>query len=85
MPKVSEFYGVVIRMFYNEHGPPHFHAEYGGKRASIGFAGELLRGDIPPRALRLVREWTRLRRSDLDANWALARAGEPLARIEPLE
>jgi len=50
VPKVSEFYGVVIRMFYNEHGPPHFHAEYGGEKASIDFYGRVLRGSLSRRA-----------------------------------
>ncbi len=85
MPKVCEFYGVVIRMFYNEHGPPHFHAEYGGAKASVDFLGYVLRGTLPPRALRLVREWTQLRHSDLAANWSLARAGRPLVPMEPLD
>jgi len=85
MPKVCEFYGVVVHMFYNEHGPPHFHAEYGGARASIDFDGVLLRGELPPRALRLVREWTRLRGAELSKNWSLARAALPLVPIPPLE
>ena len=85
VPKVSEFYGVVIRMFFNDHEPPHFHAQYGGSRASVTFHGELLRGTLPPRAVRLVREWAQLHRSDLAANWTRARNGRPVAPIAPLE
>jgi hypothetical protein len=85
VPKICEFYGVVIRMFYNEHGPPHFHADYGGARASVDFQGDVLRGELPRRALRLVREWTHLHQSDLVANWDLARSGRPLVPIEPLD
>lgn len=85
VPKVCEFYGVVIRMFYNEHGPPHFHAEYGGFKASVDFRGNVLRGQLPRRALRLIREWSRLHGTDLATNWSLARAGRALVPIEPLE
>ncbi len=85
MPKVSEFYGLVIRMYHNEHGPPHFHVECAGKKASITFDGRILRGELPPRALRLVREWTRIRGADLAKNWALARKGRELVPIAPLE
>ena len=43
MPKICEFYGVTIRMYFNEHGPPHFHAHYGGSKAAISFDGRVLR------------------------------------------
>ena len=85
MPKICEFYGVVIRMYFNEHGPPHFHAEFGGTRAAVAFDGQVLRGRLPPRALRLVREWSRIRHAELAKNWALARNGLGLVQIEPLE
>jgi hypothetical protein len=68
MPRISGFYGVTIRMHHNEHLPPHLHAEYGGTRASISFDGQVLRGRLPPRALRLVREWTPIHRADLAKN-----------------
>jgi hypothetical protein len=85
MPKISEFYGVAIRMHFNEHGPPHFHAEYQGCRASIGFDGSLQQGSLPRRALWLVRAWARLHGSELMENWSLARKGRPLVEIPPLE
>ena len=85
MPKISEFYGVTIRMYHNEHLPPHFHAEYGGTKASIAFDGRVLRGRLSPRALRLIRNWARLHRAELAKNWSLARNGADLVQIEPLE
>ncbi len=85
MPRISEFYGAIIRMYHNDHGPPHFHVEYGGTKASISFEGRILRGRLPPRALRLVREWARLHGPDLAKNWALARKGLDLVPIAPLE
>lgn len=48
MPEVSRFYGIVIRMFFREHGPPHFHAEYGGQQAVVGIEDlTVLRGRLP--------------------------------------
>jgi hypothetical protein len=84
MPRISRFYGITIRMYHNEHLPPHFHAEYGGRKASVTLDGRVLRGRLPPRALRLVLQWTRIHRSELAKNWALARKGEDLVQIEPL-
>lgn len=72
-------------MYFNDHGPPHFHAEYQGYRASIGLDGAILRGSLPRRALRLVRQWSRLHRAELEENWNLARKGLDTVEISPLE
>ncbi|MBA3291060.1 MAG: DUF4160 domain-containing protein [Actinobacteria bacterium] len=85
MPRISSFYGIVIWMYYDDHNPPHFHAEYGEYRARIVIDScEPLDTDLPGRALRLVREWALLRRQELAVNWQKARAGLSLDRIEPL-
>ena len=58
MPELSRFFGIIIAMYYNDHAPPHFHAKYGGGQVSIRIdTGEVLEGDLGPRALRLVEEW----------------------------
>lgn len=85
MPVISTFFGIVIRMFYREHGVGHFHAEYQGQQATFTFDGKLLAGDLPRTAKRLVEEWAEAHGEELAADWARARAGEPLERIEPLE
>jgi len=86
MPVVSTFFGIVIRMFYREHGVPHSHAEYQGQHATFAFDGSLLAGRISSRtALRLVREWNLEHRAELEANWLRIEAGEPLERIAPLD
>lgn len=85
MPRISAFYGIVVVMFHNDHEPPHFHARYAERRMSVLIAtGEPLAGQLPPRAMRLVREWTELHRQELVDNWALARDDRPLRRIDPL-
>ena len=85
MPRISEFYGVVIKMYFGDHAPPHFHAEYAGQEAKIAVgSGTLLAGSLPPRALALVREWERLRRTELEQNWYRAARMEPVLPVAPL-
>jgi hypothetical protein len=85
MTRISAFYGIVIAMYYRDHPPPHFHAIYGEYEAQIVIETlEPSGGELPARALRLVREWAELHRTELEANWARAEAHEPLDTIEPL-
>lgn len=85
MPRLSAFYGIVIYMYRPDHPPPHFHAEYGEHIAQIELGSlEVLNGSLPPRALRLVREWAQLHPDELAANWTLAQELEPLVPIDPL-
>ena len=86
MPRISAFFGIVIRMFYNDHLPPHFHAEYGEYEALYAIETlETIGGELPRRAHALVLEWTTLHRAELLTNWDLAREGSPLRMVEPLE
>ena len=86
MPRIAEFYGIVIYMYYRDHGIPHFHAVYGGSEAVIAIQGlRVLEGRLPPRALGLVRAWDKLNEGELGRDWELARANRPLRRIAPLE
>lgn len=86
MPEISRFFGIVIRMFYNDHSPPHFHAKYGRDQAVISVADlVVLKGALPPRALGLVMEWATRHREELMNDWDLARANSPLKPISPLE
>ena len=85
MPRVSEFYGIVISVQYAECLPPHFQAQYGSESASIGIATlEVLSGSLPARALALVEEWAAQHQAALMRNWRLARAALPLDQIPPL-
>ena len=86
MPVISTFFGIVIRMFYREHGVAHFHAEYQGQQATFTTNGEILAGSIGSRtALRLIKDWSLAHQAELEANWNRAREGEPLERIAPLD
>jgi len=73
-------------MFYKEHEPGHFHAEYQGQRAKFDFTGKTTVGQIQSAtALKLIRQWAGLHRVELEANWVKMKAGRPLDRIPPLE
>lgn len=86
MPIISAFFGILIRMYYVEHEPAHFHAEHQGQTARFTFDGELLTGEISSgTALRLIKQWAVAHRAELYANWENMKAGRPLARIEPLQ
>jgi len=85
MPTISVFYGILIRMFFNDHPPPHFHARYGEFEATIEIATlNILEGTLPGRALKLVQEWATMHREELLDDWRLCRENSPPARIEPL-
>lgn len=85
VPRISEFYGIVIAMYYREHGVAHFHATYAGSTVVVSIdTGDVLAGTVPARALRLVLEWAELHRDELRLNWTRAREDAPLQRIDPL-
>lgn len=86
MPRISEFYGIVIYMYPRDHGLPHFHARYAGGDCSVAIAtGTTVAGDLPPRVLRLVRQWASEYRTELYANWDRAHNEEALKPISPLK
>jgi hypothetical protein len=85
MPRISEFFGICIYMYYREHMPPHFHAVYAEDDAEVELEGlTLLSGTLPPRVRGLVVEWASMHRDELRAVWQQAMTRQPLSRIEPL-
>jgi Domain of unknown function (DUF4160) len=73
-------------MFFDEHAPPHFHAEYQENKAVFDFNGNIMKGNMKSKtATRLVREWIDLRLNELEEDWQLARAGKEIKKIDPLE
>ena len=86
MPEISRFYGIVIKMFFDDHNPPHFHALYGEHEVLIDInTFAVFAGHLPPRALGLVIEWTTLHQDELLNNWERAQVQESLCKIEPLK
>lgn len=86
MPEISRFYGIVIRMFYDDHSPPHFHAVYAGSELVVSISPiEVREGRAPARVRSLVLEWAAIHQQELIDDWDRCRnAQEPLP-IEPLE
>ena len=85
MPEISRFYGIVIKMYFDDHPPPHFRVEYGEYRALIGiYTLGLIAGELPPRILGMVAEWGATHQTELLADWEKATNLEPLERIDPL-
>lgn len=86
MPRLSEFYGIVIYMYFGDHNPPHFHALYAEHEALFRIDdGEVLRGGLPRTASRLVDEWIELPRTELVENWQRAQEAGALVAIDPLD
>lgn len=85
MPEISRFLGIVIRMYYRDHAPPHFHAEYAENEITVEIESGVVEGRFPRRALAAVLDWYELHSDELLANWLLARQEQPLNRIAPLE
>ncbi len=85
MPEISRFLGIVIAMFYREHGPPHFHAYYGEHHITVEIESGAVMGSFPRRALAHVLEWRELHRRELLDDWQLASQRRPLRKIAPLE
>ena len=85
MPFVSMFFGIIIRIFHNEHNPPHFHAEYQGQRGLFDLNGNMIKGNMKSNtAKKLIKEWAMLHREELLNNWKNATQGEDIDKIEPL-
>ncbi len=86
MPELSRFYGITIRMYFDDHLPPHFHAAYGGDEAVIGINSlGLLRGHLPVRALGLTIEWASSHQAELQDAWNRVKRLEAPGKIAPLE
>ncbi|MFM9941332.1 MAG: DUF4160 domain-containing protein [Hyphomicrobiaceae bacterium] len=86
MPEISRFFGIIIAMYYNDHGLPHFHAMYGEHNAkSLIESGDTIEGSLPRRALALVSEWRLLHKAVLLVVWQHMLDRKPHNKILPLE
>jgi hypothetical protein len=86
MPEISRFYGIVIKMFFLDHLPPHFHAEYAEYKAQVSIEnGEIIKGILPRHALRLVQDWAEIHKEELIANYIESqKQGGIIRKIDPL-
>jgi len=86
MPELSRFYGIRITMYWNDHQPPHFHAQYGGDEALVSIQPvRVFEGSLPRRARSLVFEWAAEYQEELLRCWGLAQKPAPLPKIAPLD
>jgi len=85
VPELSRFLGIVIYMYYRDHAPPHFHAEYAEFEITVEIQSGAVTGQFPRRALNLVLEWYSIHREELAEDWYLAQSKQPLKTIDPLE
>jgi len=87
LPRISEFFGIVIYMYWfdhQKHRAPHFHARYAGDEAVFDLVGNCLEGDLGPRGTRLVADWCHERHTELQLAWAAAAAGREIPWVPPL-
>ncbi len=72
MPVISRFYGMVIKMYFfgAEHNPPHIHVVYGEYLGIVDIRTlKMLEGDLPDKALKIVKEWIALHQKELLDMW----------------
>ena len=85
MPEISRFLGIIISLYFDDHNPPHIHINYNEDEALVSINDCLvLRGELPPRVLGLVMEWTQLHRSELLENWNMIQDSGKYFKIKPL-
>jgi len=86
MPEISRFFGIIIRMYFDDHPPPHFHAIYGNSEAQVAIDPIfILEGDLPRRAVSMVIEWAALHQHELMSNWQRLRESQAARKIPPLD
>jgi hypothetical protein len=82
MPLISYFFGIYVRMYFDDHAPAHFHVEYQGAEALVAIAtGEVIEGRLPKKAAKLVKDWCLEHQAELQDNWQRALDLHPLQRI----
>lgn len=85
MPIISEFFGIKIYMYWDEHIPPHFHAEYGNYKILVSIQESVvIKGAMPSKQLKLILAWCELHQDELMINWGSALNHGEIKKIEPL-
>lgn len=85
MPEICRFWGIIIKMYADEHAPPHFHASYGEHKATFSISsGKLMEGRLPKKQERLITAWAAVCKKELIANWNSLTSGKGFKKIDPL-
>ncbi|MES2200448.1 MAG: DUF4160 domain-containing protein [Chlamydiota bacterium] len=85
MPEISRFLGIIIKMFFNDHAPPHLHAEYQNFKATFSIhSGQMIEGDFPLKQSAYVTAWALLHQKELLSNWKALTSGKEAHKIDPL-
>lgn len=85
MPEISLFFGIRVTMYYEDHNPPHFHAEYGKYKVLVDInEAVVFKGSFPSKQLKLILAWCVLHQDELMQNWELSKDAKPLNKISPL-
>ena len=88
MPLISSFYGIIIRLYFNDdekHHTPHFHAKYNEFEASFDFDGQILAGNFPPKQTKYVVAWADIHKDELTALWEIMKSDGEYFKIRGLE
>jgi hypothetical protein len=86
VPEISRFFGIVIHMFFDDHAPPHFHAQYGSASCAVELRTlQVISGHLPRRAMALTLEWASAHREELMEDWHLCATGKTPRKIPPLD
>ncbi len=85
MPEICRFLGIIIRMYFDDHAPPHFHAYYQNFKATFSIkTGQMIDGRFPSKQATFVTAWTLLHQKELMDNWKALIAGKDAHKIDPL-
>ncbi len=83
MPEVCSFYGMSIKLLWNDHLPKHIHVFVGDRQSRVTFGGEVLSGSLEPDKLKVLRAWLMKRQIELEEDWEKAARKQPIERIKP--
>ena len=86
MPEISRFYGIRITIYFDDHLPEHFHAEYGEYEAVFSIkTGEIINGKLPRIAKKLVTKWYKIQKKNIFKVWKQIQNDEIFEKIPPLD
>ena len=88
MPIISQFYGIIIQMFFNEngkHNQPHIHVKYNEYKAVYNLEGDIIEGKIPKKQRKLIEVWIYIHAEELNSLWNIMQEQGEFFKIEPLK